>query len=614
MPKIPTFTARGRPTAEVGAVKSNIQIPLTQTIGTALAPVTKAVTDYAIKQKEVSQKLEANKVFFEIKDQVSLIQDELKNDFDESNSVNTFNQQFKSISETRLNSITNRGVKSLLQNKLDLEYPEFVSTIKTNSRDALERQINFDHDTQQNVLMGDYILTDDKNKKKSITNKLIENEISYSTNTDSGQTELNKSINTLKSDLLISDVEKNITNNNFGAALELIKNPSKTPFLDFEERDKLLAKIQIGFTEQGSLQNLDNLFLSGQGSTAVGAGIKNIDGKEITQKDLEKTANRFALTTNVDGSLKYNTAQVIEQANINNTKVPLYLETLDAGGNITDTSSKDATLRGLQLYQTFKNQNALQSLTSVYQLGKDDLATYQRLDFAMNTMKQTFEQAFNNELQFKNNPDKFKLLKADGKAVTAKVNELDFPGVTVFELGLEFENEAYANIIMKNVANNVMIATGSEKTALEFAKNYIEENYRIDDFKQLVPINKSYPEYHDQAIKLYIKDLYESGRINKEQHKEEDIIPVYFTVGSLTSNQGFILRDRNTGVPITIDDVDNQGEFDEGSYDKARMTFKDIVEKIYPLMKDQRYEDFVTTYNRIQEQKREFDETISIMP
>ena len=614
MPKIPTFTARGRPTAEVGAVKSNIQIPLTQTIGTALAPVTKAVTDYAIKQKEVSQKLEANKVFFEIKDQVSLIQDELKNDFDESNSVNTFNQQFKSISETRLNSITNRGVKSLLQNKLDLEYPEFVSTIKTNSRDALERQINFDHDTQQNVLMGDYILTDDKNKKKSITNKLIENEISYSTNTDSGQTELNKSINTLKSDLLISDVEKNITNNNFGAALELIKNPSKTPFLDFEERDKLLKKIQSGFNKQLSLETLDNVFILGQGSTAVGAGVKNVDGKEITQKDLEKTANRFALTTNVDGSLKYNTAQVIEQANINNTKVPLYLETLDAGGNITDTSSKDATLRGLQLYQTFKNQNALQSLTSVYQLGKDDLATYQRLDFAMNTMKQTFEQAFNNELQFKNNPDKFKLLKADGKAVTAKVNELDFPGVTVFELGLEFENEAYANIIMKNVANNVMIATGSEKTALEFAKNYIEENYRIDDFKQLVPINKSYPEYHDQAIKLYIKDLYESGRINKEQHKEEDIIPVYFTVGALTSNQGFVLRDRNTGVPITIDVVDPQGDFDEVSYDNARMTFKDIVEKIYPLMKDQRYEDFVNTYNRIQKQKREFEDTINVMP
>ena len=614
MPKIPTFTARGTPTTEVGSVKSNIQIPLTQTIGTALAPVTKAVTDYAIKQKEISQKLEANKIFFEIQDEVNLIQDELKNDFDELNSVNNFNQKFKTISDTKLNSITNKGVKSLLQNKLDLEYPEFVSTVKKNSRNALEIQLNFDKDTETNMLMGKYILSDDQNEKKLIKNKIFETEKLYNQNTNGGEVELKKSLNKVESDLLISDVEKQITNKNFGSALELIKDPSKTPFLDFEERDKLLGKIREGFIQQGSLDNLDNIFLLEQGSTVVGAGIKNIDDKEITQKDLEKTANRFALETNPEGGLKYTTAQVIEKSVKNNVKVPLYLETLDAGGNITDTSSKDATLRGLQLYQTFKNQNALQSLTSVYQLGKDDLATYQRLDFAMNTMKQTFEQAFNNELQFKNNPDKFKLLKADGKAVTAAVNELDFPGVTPFEFGLEFENEAYANIIMKNVANNVMIATGSEKTALEFAKNYIQENYRIDEFKQLVPINNAYPEYHDQAVKLYIKDLYDTGRINKEQHKEEDIIPVYFTVGALTSNQGFVLRDRNTGVPITIDVVDPQGDFDEVSYDNARMTFKDIVEKIYPLMKDQRYENFVNTYNRIQKQKREFEDTMNVMP
>ena len=505
-------------------------------------------------------------------------------------------------------------MKSLLQNKLDLEYPEFVSTVKKNSRNALEIQLNFDKDTETNMLMGKYILSDDQNEKKLIKNKIFETEKLYNQNTNGGEVELKKSLNKVESDLLISDVEKQITNKNFGSALELIKDPSKTPFLDFEERDKLLGKIREGFIQQGSLDNLDNIFLLEQGSTVVGAGIKNIDDKEITQKDLEKTANRFALETNPEGGLKYTTAQVIEKSVKNNVKVPLYLETLDAGGNITDTSSKDATLRGLQLYQTFKNQNALQSLTSVYQLGKDDLATYQRLDFAMNTMKQTFEQAFNNELQFKNNPDKFKLLKADGKAVTAAVNELDFPGVTPFEFGLEFENEAYANIIMKNVANNVMIATGSEKTALEFAKNYIQENYRIDEFKQLVPINNAYPEYHDQAVKLYIKDLYDTGRINKEQHKEEDIIPVYFTVGALTSNQGFVLRDRNTGVPITIDVVDPQGDFDEVSYDNARMTFKDIVEKIYPLMKDQRYENFVNTYNRIQKQKREFEDTINVMP
>ena len=53
MPKIPTFTTQARPTAEVGAVKSNIQIPLSQNIGTALAPVTDAIVDYKVKERKL---------------------------------------------------------------------------------------------------------------------------------------------------------------------------------------------------------------------------------------------------------------------------------------------------------------------------------------------------------------------------------------------------------------------------------------------------------------------------------------------------------------------------------------------------------------------------------
>ena len=53
MPKIPTFTSQARPTAEVGSVKSNIQIPLSQNIGTALAPVTDAIVDYKVKERKL---------------------------------------------------------------------------------------------------------------------------------------------------------------------------------------------------------------------------------------------------------------------------------------------------------------------------------------------------------------------------------------------------------------------------------------------------------------------------------------------------------------------------------------------------------------------------------
>ena len=605
MPKIPTFEAKGRITAEAAGVRTNIQVSPFQTPAGELSKVAKVAEDYYIKQRDNNEKLEARKTFYEMKAESDKIVTKYKNDSDEFNAVNGYNEDFGIYKNQKLSQIKNKRVKKRLEDLLSIDQSEAVYKIKTNSFKAFEINESQSYNDGQNILANEYALETSEKEKEKKLNQRIELAKEHGDMNIKGQAWLDKETFKIKSDSVIFDVDQQLGLNNYNGAKQLlIKNKNN---VDSDEFNKKLLLINKQFSEALGNKNLDNIFLLDQGSTVVGAGVKNVDGKEITQKDLEKTANRFALATNLDGSLKYETAQVIEKSVKNNTKVPFYFETLDAGGNVTDTSNQNATLRGLQLYKTFKNQNALQSLTSIYKLGKDDLATYQRLDFGMNTMKQTFEQAFNNELQYKNNPDKYKLLKADGKAVTAKVAELDFPGVTPFEFGLEFENEQYANIIIKNVANNTMIANGSQATALDFAKKYVQENYRIDDFKQLVPINKAYPSYHDAAIKLYIKDLYESGRINKEQHKEEDIIPVYFTEGSLNSNQGFILRDKNTGVPLTIDVVDPAADFDEGNYDKARFTYKDIVEKIYPLMKDQRYKQFVTDYNRIQLEKQTFD-------
>ena len=605
MPKIPTFQTQGRITAEAGAVRTNIKVSPTASMAAALRPLGQAAENYYIKQRDNNEKLEARKTFYEMKAESDKFINKHENNPDDEVSVNTYNEEFGFYKNQKLSQVKNKRVKKRLEDLLSIDQSEAVYKIKKNSFKAFEVNEAQSYNDGQNILANEYALETSQKEKEKKLNQRIELAKEHGDIHLKGKAWLDKETFKLKSDSVIFDVDQQLGLNNYNGAKQLlIKNKNN---VDSDEFNKKLLLINKQFSEALGNKNLDNIFLLAQGSTVVGAGVKNVDGKEITQKDLEKTANRFALATNLDGSLKYETAQVIEKSVKNNTKVPFYFETLDAGGNVTDTSNQDATLRGLQLYKTFKNQNALQSLTSIYKLGKDDLATYQRLDFGMNTMKQTFEQAFNNELQYKNNPDKYKLLKADGKAVTAKVAELDFPGVTPFEFGAEFENSQYANIIIKNVANNAMIATGSQATALDFAQKYVQENYRIDDFKQLVPINNAYPSYHDAAIKLYIKDLYESDRINKEQHKEEDIIPVYFTEGSLNSNQGFILRDKNTGVSLTIDVVDPAADFDEGNYDKARFTYKDIVEKIYPLMKDQKYQQFVIDYNRIQKEKQEFD-------
>ena len=605
MPKIPTFTSRGRITAEGPSVATNLRISPTASTAAGLLPAADAITEYHIKQRDNNEKLEARKTFYEMKSESDKIIKKYENEPDDFKSVNGYNQEFNVYRDQTLSNIKNKRVRKRLEDLLVADQAETVYKIKKNSFKAFEVIENQSYNDGQNILANEYALETDQKEKEKILNKQVELAKEHGDMHLKGEAWLKKETLKLKSNSILFDVDQAIGLKDYNTAKTLlIKNKNN---IDSDEFEKKLLEINKQYVNVLSDQNIDNILLNEQGSAVVGANIKNIDGKEITEKDLEKGANRFALEKNPDGQLKYSTAQVIQKIGRNNIKVPFYLETLDAGGNITDTSNPQATLAGLELYRTFKNQNALQSLTSIYKLGKDDLATYQRLDFSMNVMKQTFDQAYKNELMFKNNPDKYKLLKADGKKVTETVNELDFPGVKLFRLGLEFENEAYAAQIIKNVANNVMIATGSEKTALEFAKGYVQENYKVDDFGQLVPINNAYPEYHDAAIKLYIKDLYESGRINKEKHKEEDIIPVYFTAGSLTSNQGFVLRDKTTGVPITIDVVTPQDDFDEGNYDDARFTYKEIVEKIYPLMKDKRYNDFVNNYNRIQLEKQTFD-------
>ena len=80
MPKIPTFTSQVAPTAEVGAVKSNIQISPKSSLAGALLPAADAVTQFYIKEKEISNKVEggelianANQELLELKEQSKLL-------------------------------------------------------------------------------------------------------------------------------------------------------------------------------------------------------------------------------------------------------------------------------------------------------------------------------------------------------------------------------------------------------------------------------------------------------------------------------------------------------------------------------------------------------------
>ena len=59
MPKIPTYTAQGQLTTQTGSVQSNIKMGLDQNLASALAPITKKIVDYKVKEKNVENKTEA---------------------------------------------------------------------------------------------------------------------------------------------------------------------------------------------------------------------------------------------------------------------------------------------------------------------------------------------------------------------------------------------------------------------------------------------------------------------------------------------------------------------------------------------------------------------------
>ena len=207
MPKIPTFTARGRPTAEVGAVKSNIQIPLTQTIGTALAPVTKAVTDYAIKQRENEEKLEAKKILLSLKSESDKIIESQKNNPNENESILNYNNQFKTIKESKIFSIKNKRVKRLVEQGIDLENSENLYHIKTNSFKAYEKESVKVYNDEINIGISKYKSTDNPILKVKYKTDLKNKAEKFNKEHILGSNDLKKRNEAIDSILLLTDAD-----------------------------------------------------------------------------------------------------------------------------------------------------------------------------------------------------------------------------------------------------------------------------------------------------------------------------------------------------------------------------------------------------------------------
>lgn len=240
MPKIPTFTTQARPTAEVGSVKSNVQIPLSQTIGSALAPVTKAVTQHRVQEKNFENKTEALKLENE-----ALL--EFTDTLDRASRLDNKDQAFelvKTESERIKNNFSNRAsnkyVQTLFNNNFYGEVQKGIfkvnNRVSTNILQSLDNEVS----VKKNRLLTQAYLDKDPLAFKLIgseLNKLYEDNFKGRIDVD----EYNKLIQGIPSELQIFQATKQITDNPRQAYLNL-KDLNQFTDMDLKARASLISE------------------------------------------------------------------------------------------------------------------------------------------------------------------------------------------------------------------------------------------------------------------------------------------------------------------------------------------------------------------------------------
>lgn len=264
MPKIPTFTSEARPTAQVGSVKSNLQIPLSQTVAGALSPVTDFVVKKAVQANDTQNRTEALRLGNEFTRELQTVEDYIANDSvlgvnkeaanayykEQTNSLisqfkgQSTNSASQTLFENNALSAVNRGIFRIdntveknvftdLQNQVDEQEKSLLTQALFNNRDAnvvdefgMAGNVNaFDYATLQTNLTKLY--TD------AFTGKIP-------------APKLNEMIGNIPSLVQGFQANKDIYDKPSFAYEELKKgqNSSVYPDLNVEQRTKLVRKVE----------------------------------------------------------------------------------------------------------------------------------------------------------------------------------------------------------------------------------------------------------------------------------------------------------------------------------------------------------------------------------
>ena len=233
MPKIPTFEAQTRPTAEVSGIKTSFQAPV-ETAGSMFGSAAKVVTgldEYYVREQALKDKTESTRAYLELTNELDTIEQGSIKNIDPSQAESTFQKQFSFLAKQKIDSMQNNSAARLLEDKLSLDLITRSSKVVKGSRDQLVLEYNNTWNTENQIDQSRYSLATTPEEKDILKNKLEANVMSRNFYNNDGQVKLKEDLKKLNSSLLFLDTGQIIGTEN---GKEEIKN------LDLSTKDKTL--------------------------------------------------------------------------------------------------------------------------------------------------------------------------------------------------------------------------------------------------------------------------------------------------------------------------------------------------------------------------------------
>ncbi len=258
MPKIPTFTATARPTTEVGAIKTGLQISPKATAFAQLTPAAIALSEYYVKSEEAANKTKAIQIKNELASDIKELVVKNGNMINPREASANFSKDYDTLVSLKTANLPN-NLKTIVSNELLNDKSIHINSVLNNSTKNLESNMINTIESGSINLISEILNTNNPDYIKQLPTRLKD----FYSNFEKVDQNLSQKY--------ISEIPKKITVASFYHNLNI--NPLATlqsfdkgayPELKGEERNTFRNKALSEITKRANLLDKQIAFQSAQ--------------------------------------------------------------------------------------------------------------------------------------------------------------------------------------------------------------------------------------------------------------------------------------------------------------------------------------------------------------